>query len=187
MTVVNDTDDSLVLWHPAGTRLQMAWTPPNRSPPENTRLETLVACLTHMDWVHVEQAARASSLWFFEPGVGYAMAYFWLSNGDSLGWYVNIQEPMQRTRHGVQTMDLALDILVDREGKWCWKDEDEIAALIHEGLITADKAEWIRGEGLKAIVRIEANEPPFSEPWLEWRPDEHWSSPPVLPDDWRDT
>ena len=125
MYVVEDMRDAVRLWCPAGTRVQMAWTPQQCSRPDVTRLETLVDCLTNEDWVLIEEEVRTSSLWLMEAGRGYALAYFWLG-GSPLGWYVNLQEPPTWIDAGLQTMDQALDVIVDRNLNWAWKDEDEL-------------------------------------------------------------
>lgn len=80
-------------------------------------------------------------------------------------------------------MDLALDILIDSDRSWRWKDEDELKALVTEGAIDQRKADQIRAEGLAAIADLENNAPPFSEPWDQWKPDPDWEAP-VLPEDW---
>ena len=60
----------------------------------------------------------------------------WLSfleSGEQWGWYVNFQEPYRRTERGIETMDLALDIIAEPDrSSWRWKDEDEFALLIEQ-------------------------------------------------------
>ena len=41
----------------------------------------------------------------------------------------------------------------------------------------------IRHAGEAAIKRLERREPPFNEPWLDWRPDPDWG-PLELPENW---
>jgi protein associated with RNAse G/E len=40
-----------------------------------------------------------------------------------LGWYVNLQCPFRRTEVGIEAMDLMLDVVVDPDGTWRWKDD----------------------------------------------------------------
>ena len=48
------------------------------------------------------------------------------------GWYVNLQLPFRRTELGFETMDLVLDLIVDPDGSWRWKeDEDELGPGSH--------------------------------------------------------
>ena len=43
------------------------------------------------------------------------------------GWYVNLEEPWRASSLGWDTRDLALDIVVSRDGSWRWKDEDHLS------------------------------------------------------------
>jgi hypothetical protein len=48
------------------------------------------------------------------------------------------------------------------------------------------KAAFLRVQARQAVDIMKANEPPFCEPWLSWRPEASWVLPvlPVLPADW---
>ncbi len=81
-------------------------------------------------------------------------------------------------------MDLALDVVIDVDRTWRWKDEDELETFVASGVFDEDLAERLRAEGLRVAGRAERNEAPFDEPWPSWRPDPAWVSPPSLPDDW---
>ena len=48
----------------------------------------------------------------------------WTPAWEFLGWYVNLEEPFRRTPLGFDVRDLQLDILVDPERKWRWKDSE---------------------------------------------------------------
>lgn len=80
-------------------------------------------------------------------------------------------------------MDLTLDVVIESDGTWKWKDQDELEALVEFGAIDAKKAAEIKSAGIAAIHLLEANEPPFNEPWGEWKPNPEWSTP-VLPEGW---
>jgi hypothetical protein len=108
----------------------------------------------------------------------------WLDSGEHWGWYVNLQEPFRRAGNTLETMDLALDVLVEPDTcSWEWKDEDEFQELIDRDLISAGYARSIRDEAERVIRRAEAGEPPFCDAWPSWRPDPSWSLP-RLPDGW---
>jgi predicted RNA-binding protein associated with RNAse of E/G family len=55
-------------------------------------------------------------------------------------------------------MDLMLDIIVEPDGRWEWKDEDEFEALVSGGIIDAKEAKHIWEEARRVIGQIEANE-----------------------------
>lgn len=182
MTVVSDEGDSASLWFPHGTRW-MAPTTPETRPRESTRGERLATCLELGDWAFVEYAWDVSTLMFVREGDWHALWISWLETGEHLGWYVNLQRPVRRTRCGFETMDLALDLVFDPDRSWRWKDQDELELFVERGVFDAAMAERIRAEALDVVARAERDEPPFSEPWPEWRPDPTWSKP-ELPDGW---
>ena len=70
----------------------------------------------------------------------------------------------RRTERGIQTMDLALDIIAEPDRRsWRWKDEDEFALLIDDGVVSAETAAQVRREAEQAHQRarhqIEADFP----------------------------
>ena len=184
MTVVRDDGDSVALWYPKGTWWKAPTTPPTR-PREATRGERLATCLRLGEWVFVDAAWDVATLALMRAGDWHAVWVSWLDSGEHWGWYVNLQKPYRRTACGFATMDLMLDVIVDADRSWRWKDEDELATFVERGVFDATLAERVREEGLRVVRRAERNEPPFDEPWPEWRPDPSWA-PPSLPAGWDD-
>lgn len=182
LRVVDDTDDRLILWCPKGTSRKVPKTPPTREKPP-TRAESVTECMARLDWVFVDSEWDVSTLWFLWPGEWHAVWVSWFEPGVHWGWYGNLQEPFRRTVRGIETMDLMLDVLVERDGSWQWKDEDDFAAMIAKDLIDDATAQRVRGAGLEVVRKAEAGVPPFCDPWPAWRPDASWATP-VLPDDW---
>jgi predicted RNA-binding protein associated with RNAse of E/G family len=78
----------------------------------------------------------------------------------------------------VDVTDHALDVWVDPDGSWRWKDEDDFAALQRHGVFDAAAARRVRAEGERVIEAW-----PFPTGWEDWRPDPRWPTP-ELPDDW---
>lgn len=99
------------------------------------------------------------------------------------GFYVNLQEPMIRTLDGFATTDHFLDVVVDADLNWRWKDEDELEEAVAIGRLTVGEAEAVRAEGERVIADIEARRWPFDGSYDDWRPDPAWPLP-ALPDDW---
>ena len=181
--VVEDREDFIAVWCPKGTRRKVPTTPPTR-PAEGTRGERLASCLDLHDWVLVDQEWDVSTLMLTEEGAMHSIWVSWLESGEHWGWYVNLQLPMRRAAGAVQTMDLALDVLIapDRSS-WAWKDEDEFQIAIDRNLFSAELAEAVRSEAVSVIRRAEAGEPPFCDPWPDWRPEPSWGLP-LLPAGW---
>jgi hypothetical protein len=118
------------------------------------------------------------------PGDAHDIRLFW-SEHDWIfrGWYVNLQRPVRRVSVGFDTADHVLDLFVEPEGAWHWKDEDELAAAVGIGRFTPDDAAAIRAEGECVVRRIDARAWPFDAPYERWRPDPTWSMP-AMPADW---
>ncbi len=182
MMVVEDRENRLVLWCPRGTRWKTATTPPTRTR-ASTRAERFVQSLALGHWVLAGFTWEVSTLVLLRPDDWHAVWVSWREHGENWGWYVNFQRPFTRTAHSIQTMDLMLDIVVDADRRWRWKDEDEFGALVSRGIIDAAEAARVRQEACRVIGKVEANEPPFCESWHDWRSDPSWSMP-ELPEGW---
>ncbi len=98
----------------------------------------------------------------------------WLDGG---GWYVNLQSPLQRTRIGFDTVDHVLDLVVEPDGSWRWKDEDEFADALRIGALSAEEGTAIRRAGEEAVRAIEARAWPLDAGWEAWQPDPSWPVP----------
>jgi hypothetical protein len=112
-------------------------------------------------------------------GDAHSLELFWREQDDSFaGWYVNLQEPLRRSRLGFDTDDLVLDVWVEPDGTWTWKDADELEEAVRLGRFTDAEAEAIRSEGERVIAAE-----PWPTGWETWQPDPAWPIPP-LPDGW---
>jgi hypothetical protein len=182
LTVVDDSEDRLVLWCPRGTIRKVPGTPPERRRPA-TRTDHVREALSRCDWVLEDHQWDVSTLWLLEHQAWHAVWVSFLPDGRHLGWYVNLQEPYRRTERGIQAMDLMLDIVVSPDRSWHWKDEDEFETMVAAGLYSEATRSAVREEAASVIRRIENCSAPFDEPWPEWRPPIAWDVP-VLPNGW---
>jgi hypothetical protein len=181
--VVDDRPDLLVLWSPRGTCRKVPVTPPTRSEAAN-RGERLARSLALGDWILGDSIWDVSTLWLLREGDWHAVWVSFLETGEQWGWYVNFQEPFTRNARGIQTMDLALDIIVEPDrSSWRWKDEDEFELFQDRGLIDETVARRVRDEADSVIERIAHGAPPFNGAWPGWRPDGSWPIP-ELPAGW---
>ena len=121
---------------------------------------------------------------FLEPEKYYSFFLFWNhATNEFVFYYVNFQLPFRRSHCGFDTLDLDLDIVIQPDHQWKWKDVDEYHAGIQEGGI---KEEWVSGiEASQSEVfdRIAHHAYPLDGSWLSWRPDSAWM-PPLLPANW---
>ena len=118
-------------------------------------------------------------------GASHSVDLFWEEGSFTFrGWYVNLQAPLRRTPLGFDTTDHDLDLVVEPDGSWWLKDEEELAAAAHVGAFSAEEVRAIHAEAQAAIRRVERRAPPFGdESWLRWRPQAEWPLP-VLPPGW---
>jgi hypothetical protein len=120
---------------------------------------------------------------FAWPDTPYSVL-LWTTSDDRKVWYVNLQDPLTRTPLGFDTIDHALDVVIELDrSAWRWKDEEELAEAVRNGLFTPEEAAEFRSWGERAIDRIASREPPFDQDWTGWRPDPAWHHP-RLPDGW---
>jgi predicted RNA-binding protein associated with RNAse of E/G family len=104
------------------------------------------------------------------------------STWEFTGWYVNLQEPLERTERGFATRDQFLDIVVAPDLSWRWKDEDELAEAVTLGRLTEAAAAGIRQEGERVLADIESRRWPFDGSLNDWRPDPAWAIPALVED-----
>ena len=182
LRVIQDEGDFVVLWFPRGTRWKAPTTHPAQ-PRKADRGSRLAECAALGEWVFRDVEWDVDTLQLIRERDWHAVWVSWLPDGRHWGWYVNLQQPLRRTELGFETMDLVLDVIIDPDRTWRWKDEDELQTFIDRGVIDAELAARVRDEALQVIARAERNEAPFSEPWTDWRPDPAWELP-ELPDGW---
>jgi hypothetical protein len=114
---------------------------------------------------------------FAWPDTPYSVL-LWTGEDDRRVWYVNLQDPLRRTPLGFDTVDHALDVVIELDGSsWRWKDEEELEGAVRDGLFTSAQAADFRAWGERAVDRILSNDPPFDRGWLDWKPDPDWPIP----------
>jgi Protein of unknown function (DUF402) len=132
------------------------------------RTEYIAWSITRVAWITPFESA-------------YALGLFWNDASDRfIGYYVNLQEPVRRSPFGFDSLDYALDIVIEPDGSWRWKDEDELEDAVNQGVFTASEAAAIRAQGERVIADIPTLLPTG---WEDWRPDPTWP-PLLLPAGW---
>ncbi len=119
------------------------------------------------------------------PDQWWGARLFWNSaTGDFLGYYVDIARPIVRNGSCIDTLDLALDIVVTPDGSWRWKDEDHLPQLRTLGWIDDAVEEQMEIAKAAAVAAIGARRYPFDDSLLHLRPSVG-AAPAVLPADWQ--
>jgi len=119
-----------------------------------------------------------------QPEKYYASMYFWHhERNEFLCYYVNFQLPFKRTAIGFDTLDLELDIVVEPNYSWQWKDADDYRNGIERGVLISNWIQGIEEAKQEIFTKLEKRQYPFNRYWLNWMPDPNWS-PPKLPANW---
>jgi predicted RNA-binding protein associated with RNAse of E/G family len=114
----------------------------------------------------------------------YSIMLFWNhARNEFLGYYVNFQLPFQRSHCGIDSLDLDLDIVIEPDLSFRWKDEDDYQKAIEQGILIPEWVQNIENAKPEIMERLEKRQYPFDDSWLNWRPDSTWS-PPTLPENW---
>jgi hypothetical protein len=121
---------------------------------------------------------RCNVLRFMREGDGHTVEVYWDEQWELLGWYVNLQAPLVIRGDRFDTTDRALDVWVEPDGTWQWKDEDDFAESQALGIFDASTAAEVRAEGERVIA-----DKPWPTGWEDWRPPPEWKPLP-LPEDW---
>ena len=118
------------------------------------------------------------------PDSAHSVWWFFHEDGHFRGWYINLETPAIRWDGGFDLQDQALDVWVNADGTWLWKDEDEFDERTgHPSYWTHDEVPAIWAEGKRMIVLAEAGTFPFDGTWTDFRPDPDWT-PSALRADW---
>jgi hypothetical protein len=183
--VVADDERGLLLWMPTGSRNRRIMTVDGRRYEEISRVEWDAAekvlakhpTRRHSLLMLMPPAPRAVTAW-------HSVSWFFDQEGPFVGWYVNLEAPATRWSAGLDLVDHDLDVWVNPDRAWRWKDEADFEAATREGLDwSADEAVEIRAEGERLAKRAEAGEYPFDGTWCDFRPDPAWRLP-ELPAGW---
>ena len=158
--VVEDRDDLLALYIPRGsTYKNWVVTPAAEGDGRPTRR------LGDDLW-------RRDVLRLMFPGKGHSVWLFWIDDERRFSaYYINMEEPFRRTSIGFDTNDHTLDVVVTPDLEWRWKDDDEMALRVEQGVFSAEFAAEVRAEGERVIDALERRASPFSDGWEQWTPD----------------
>jgi hypothetical protein len=169
--VVEDRPDLLVSYLPEGAPFGF---PPGEWPTPDGR----------HPWHGRSRWQGHGTLMLQRPGEAHAVWHFWRGPERTFaGWYLNLQAPFRRTSIGYDTQDLELDIWIEPDGRWTYKDLELMPDRVAEGRWSAEEVAEIVRSGEQLGARLDAGERWWNERWVDWRPDPAWRVPD-LPDGW---
>ena len=172
-TVVQDTSDLIVLYMPAGVLGKNVKQKPT---PQEYLVEEKIK-IVDCQW------NRTDVLFLIVPGDSFSTYVMWDTGTKNLDcWYVNLQEPIRRTKIGFDTMDHALDVVIHPDmSSWEWKDDDEFQEAQKVGYFSAEKARKIWSEGERAVKLITSERRSMYEKWATWQANPEWGIPKLSP------
>jgi hypothetical protein len=132
---------------------------------------------------------RGDALMFHPHRGDHSVWFLFAPDGAFRSWYVNLELPGTRWRDsrtaGIDTVDYDLDVVVQPDRSWRWKDEDEfVDHLRHPDVYWVDDGAAVRAEGERVITLVEAGHFPFDGTRCDFRPDPAWRAPTDLPAGW---
>jgi predicted RNA-binding protein associated with RNAse of E/G family len=173
--VVEDRADLVALFIAAGSRYKAG---PKRTAAEKRARASPALPPDEYVW-------RSDTLRLMFPGKAHSVLLFWATETDDAQfdrYFVNLEEPFRRTPLGFDTQDHTLDVIVNPDLSWKWRDEEELDNHVREGFFTPELASAVRAEGGRVIAEIEAGVHPCLG-WNRWRPEPGWSIPGI-PNGW---
>ena len=174
--VVRDTAECLALYVMPGTIFKIPYTPSGGRIKPRFRVngEYIVK-----DTVWKDYACLRLKI----PGTDYSVLLFRDLKMNFVVWYINMEQPFNRTPFGFEYVDEELDaIILPDLSSWHWKDEDELAEAIDCGFISPERAAYLHMEVERVVKWIQSGKSPFND-WEKWRPDPSWKVP-LLPEGW---
>jgi len=160
MWVVEDSDQILALFLPTGAPLGFA---PGRWPITGER----------HPWDIGDRPVWKGHgvLHLHRPDDPYSVIVFWAEPDRRFShWYINMQAPYQRTASGIETLDHVLDIIVQPDGSWAYKDEAEMAEAVELGLFSSDAAVQVRHDAAAVGKMLDSGRQWWGHDWAGWIP-----------------
>jgi len=171
--VVQDSSELIVLYMPAGV---IGKDTDHRPAPQelfSPEKINIVDC----------QWERTNVLFLIVPGEAFSTYIMRETGKRNLEcWYVNLQEPIQRTSIGFDTMDNMLDVVISPDmSQWKWKDDDEFVKAQEVGFDSSEQAREIWAEGEKAVRLITSERRSLYKEWEKWKANPEWEIPKLSP------
>jgi protein associated with RNAse G/E len=125
-------------------------------------------------------------LLIIQPEKYYATICFWEHQSNKfLCYYINFQLPFKRTDYNIDTLDLDLDIVINPDFSYEWKDIEDYQKGIETGIILPKWANEIEIAKKEVLNKLERRAYPFDNSWLNWLPDPNFVLP-QLPENWHE-
>lgn len=179
MRTVQDDDAVVVAWLSPGTRI-MYWALSDGRDPRSIAV----------DQRFLQRLTTAPRTWqgggvlhVLPAGQPFQVLHFWGSDGHFARWYVNFEAPSVRSGNTIDTVDWHLDLIIETDLTWRWKDEDEAEAALAAGHLAPADLATARAAG-QAVLNDLPSWLQLVGDWRTFRPPSSWAEPLDLPADW---
>lgn len=99
------------------------------------------------------------------------------SDGRFMGWYVNFEQPVVGTAQGLAGKDLVLDMYIEPDGAWRWKDREDFEVAIDEGVLAPGLNLTFEDQAREVLRDADDQAGPFAPGWQRFQADPDWSVP----------
>lgn len=183
VTVVEDSPDTIVLYSHPGAPIVTRGIEYRRALSMSERIELYLRALDpgFSDFRDATSPNR-HVLAIYDSDSWHSVLLFWSIDWEFKFWYVNFQTPLKRAPRGIAFQDCVLDIVVQPDMSWSWKDADEFQELTARGFFSREEESAVRAEANRMVSTIERRGAPFCDGWEDWQSDSNWPRP-HLPDD----
>lgn len=164
VTVIEDSNAQLATWLAPGTMIEY--------PVDVEHGEKCFSMWLSGHWTLAAKEFRAPGILRVAPhGAPYEIFAPITPVGGVEHWYVNFEQPLQRTNIGFDTMDEILDLVVATDlQSWWRKDEDEVELAVAMGFLDRPNATRII-DTCNALEELLLNDvAPWDQSWSSWRP-----------------
>ena len=90
---------------------------------------------------------------------------------------MNFERPYRRTAIGFDTTDLIIDLVIEPDGTYRWRDVDEYEQGRRLGIVDDTDHAAVEKAREQALAMFEQRTGPFEEQWVSWRRDPNWTVP----------
>jgi len=164
VTVVEDSDVQLVTWLAPGTIINY--------PIDVAHGEKCFSMWLSGQWTLATKEFRAPGMLRIAPRDAPFEVFLPMTPlGGVEHWYVNFEQPLQRTAIGFDTMDEILDLVVSSDlANWERKDADELELAVTMGYLDDSDATRLTGTCDALERTLENGDVPWDQSWVSWRP-----------------
>lgn len=126
------------------------------------------------------------SSWMFFDATDFSLQRFYINlELPAVRWLDQAGPGHPTSLAGLDTTDYDLDVIVNPDLTWHWKDEEEFAErLKYPQIYWVDDEAAVRAEGERIIKLAEAGQFPFDGTMTNFRPDPSWPVPTEMPVGW---